>query len=117
MTIITRRRGDTYADLVTVTEPIVPPATVGVPIDITGYSFKMTLDPEKTPATAANNLYQLTGTIIDAPAGKVEFAPTEEQANQTPGTYFYDIQLIDGAGRKRTIALDKYVYTQDITKD
>lgn len=110
MTAITRRRGDTYADLVTVTD------SAGAPIDITGYSFTMTLDPEKSPATADNNLYQLTGTIIDAPAGKVEFAPTALQADQAPGDYYYDIQMIDGLGRVRTIALDKYKYTQDITK-
>ena len=110
MTTITRRRGDTYADLITVTD------STGAPIDITGYSFKMTLDPEKSPATAANNLYQITGTIIDGPAGRVEFAPSTVQADQVPGAYYYDVQMIDGAGRIRTIALDKYAYTQDITK-
>lgn len=77
----------------------------------------MTLDPEKAPATAANNVYQLTGTILDATAGRVEFAPSALQADQTPGTYYYDLQMVDGVGRKRTIALDKYVYTQDITKN
>ncbi len=111
MTAITRKRGDTYADEITVTS-----ATTGLPIDISGYSFVMTLDPEKAPATAANNLYSITGTIIDGPAGRVEFAPSALQADQAPGTYYYDIQLIDGALRKRTIALDKYVYQQDITK-
>jgi len=110
MTAITRRRGDTYADLITVTD------STGAPIDITGYSFKMTLDPEKSPATAANNLYQITGTILDGPAGRVEFAPSPTQADQVPGTYYYDVQMIDGVGRIRTIALDKYIYTQDITK-
>jgi len=112
MSTITRRRGDTYADEINVTS-----ATTGEPIPITGYSFIMTLDPEKAPATAANNLYQITGEIIgDGTAGRVEFAPTPLQADQTPGTYYFDIQMVDGAGRKRTIALDKYVYTQDITK-
>jgi len=49
-------------------------------------------------------------------AGTVEFAPSALQADQVPGVYFYDIQLIDGAGRIRTIALDKYVVQQDISK-
>ena len=111
MTAITRRRGDTYADEITVTS-----LTTGAPIDITGYTFTMTLDPEKAPATAANNVYSIPGTIIDGPAGRVEFAPSALQADQMPGVFYYDIQMVDGAGRKRTIALDKYTYTQDITK-
>lgn len=122
MTAIIRRRGDTYADEVTVTDKD------GAAIDVTGYSFLMTLDPSKTPADATNNLYQIVGTVIDGPTGRVEFAPTELQANmaqfpvvappavQPPAVYWYDIQMVDGAGRKRTIALDKYTYTQDITK-
>jgi len=110
MTTITRRRGDTYADLITVTD------STGAPINITGYTFQLTVDPEKAPATAANNLFSITGTILDAIAGTVEFAPSALQADQTPGTYFYDIQMVDGLGRIRTIALDKWVVTQDITK-
>ncbi len=111
MTAISRKRGDTYAD-----EIIVTSATTGLPIDITGYTFTMTLDPAKDPIDATNNLYSLVGTIIDAPNGRVEFAPSALQADQTPGAYFYDVQMIDGAGRKRTILLDKYKYEQDIGK-
>ena len=111
MVAITRKRGDTYADEITVKSK-----ATGLPINITGYTFTMTLDPAKDPATSANNLYTLTGTIIDAPNGRVEFAPSALQADQTPGAYYYDVQMIDGAGRKRTILLDKYKYEQDIGK-
>ena len=110
MTTITRRRGDTYAETVTVTD------SAGAVVNITGYTFKLTVDPEKAPATAANNLFQITGTILSGPAGTVEFAPSALQADRTPGTYYYDVQMVDGAGRIRTIALDKWVVTQDITK-
>ncbi len=110
MSTITRKRGDTYSEVVTVTD------TAGAAIDITGYTFKLTVDPEKAPATAANNLFSITGTILSAAAGTVEFAPSALQADQTPGTYYFDIQLVDGAGRIRTIALDKWVVTQDISK-
>lgn len=111
MTIITRRRGDTYADEIIVTSEV-----TGAAMNVTGYTFKLTVDPSKAPADGTTKLYEVVGTIVDGPAGKVEFAPTEQQANQTPGTYYYDIQMTDGNGRKRTIALDKYVYQQDITK-
>lgn len=111
MAIITRRRGDTYADEITVTSE-----TTGAAINITGYSFKMTLDPAKDPMDDSTKLYEVIGTILDPITGRVEFAPSVPQADQLPGTYYYDIQMVDGAGRKRTIALDKYVYQQDITK-
>ena len=107
---ITLKRGDTYAD-----EFIIKSKTTGLPINITGYTFLMTLDPEKYPATNANNLYQLAGTILDATGGRVEFAPSALQADRT-GSFFYDVQMIDGAGRKRTVEHDSYTYTQDITK-
>lgn len=111
MTDITRKRGDTYADEFTLKS-----SSTGLPINLTSYTFVLTVDPEKAPTTAEKNLYQLNGTILDAAAGRVEFAPTALQADQAPGTYFYDVQMVDGAGRKRTIVSGKYKYEQDIGK-
>lgn len=110
MSDITRKRGDTYAD-----EFIIKSTATDTPINITGYSFTLTVDPEKAPTSAANNLYSLTGVVVDAANGRVEFAPTALQADHV-GKYFYDVQMTDGAGRKRTIVSGKYTYTQDITK-
>jgi hypothetical protein len=110
MTAITRRRGDTYADEFTVVSK-----TTKLPIDITGCTFVMTLDPDKAPVDASNNLYSLTGVIVDALAGRVEFAPSDVQADQI-GNFYYDVQMFDAAGRKRTLDLDKYTYQQDISK-
>lgn len=110
MTDIIRKRGDTYADEITIKS-----ATTGLPINITGYSFLLTLDPAKEPTSAALNVYQLTGVILDAAAGRVEFAPTTLQADQV-GVFYFDVQMVDGAGRKRTIESGKYTYKQDITK-
>ncbi len=110
MTDITRKRGDTYAD-----EFVFKSKSTRVPINVTGYTFLLTVDPEKAPADNTNNLYQLTGTILDAAAGRVEFAPSALQADHV-GNYFYDVQMVDGAGRKRTVTGGKYKYQQDITK-
>ncbi len=111
MTDITRRRGDTYADEFTLKSK-----ATGLPINLTGYAFTMTVDPSAAPVDAAGNLFSLAGTIVDAAAGRVEFAPSAVQADQTPGTYFYDVQMTDGAGRIRTVAAGKYKIVQDITK-
>lgn len=110
MTDITRKRGDTYADEFAITSE-----TTGLAIDITGYSFLLTVDPEKTPADATNNLFQLTGTITSAANGVVEFAPNASQADNV-GAYYFDAQLTDTAGRIRTFDSGKYKFVQDVTK-
>lgn len=109
MTAITRYRGDTT--------PITGNAFIdGVALDITGCTFVLTVDPSKAPLDAAANLFSTTGSIVDALTGEIEFPLTDEQADQTPGTYYFDIQLTDGAAKKRTITLDKYIVKQDISK-
>jgi hypothetical protein len=110
MADIKRTRGDTYAD-----EFIILREETGLPLNLTGFSFLLTLDPERRPTSAANHVYQLTGTILNAAQGRVEFAPSSSQANIV-GTYYYDVQMVDGAGRKRTVESGKYRYVQDITK-
>lgn len=110
MTDITRKRGDTYADEITVKSKKTKQA-----IDITGYSFLLTLDTRQAPTDETTKAYQLTGVILSAANGRVEFAPNASQADRV-GSFFYDIQMVDGAGRKRTIESGKYKYVQDITK-
>lgn len=109
MTAITRYRGDTAPDTGYA-------AIDGVALNVTGCSFKLTVDPEKAPVSDANNLFSLSGEAVDPLTGKIKFPITDIQADQPPGKYWYDIQMIDGAGLKRTIALDRYIILQDITK-
>lgn len=110
MSQITRFRGDTVPDRITV-------QVNGVPVDITGYQFRLTVNPSRDPADDTAQLFQVVGVII-APAtdGVVEFAPTPVQADQVPGVYFYDIEQVDTAGRVKTIMKDVYIFEQDITK-
>ena len=110
MTAFTRTRGDTYPDQIQVLSD-----ATSDPVDITGYSFLFTLDTDKAPTDSSTNVYQLTGNIVDAANGKVEFSPSAVQADLI-GKYFFDIQMTDTAGKIRTIDKDKYTYTQDITK-
>lgn len=110
MTAISRFRGDTIADVFFIKD------AAGAVVNITGYTFKLTLNPSKTPTDALLQIYQLTGTIADGPGGKVTFAPSALQADQVPNKYYYDVQMIDTSGFITTIALDSYTYKQDITK-
>lgn len=110
MTDIIRKRGDTYANERTVTS-----AKTGLPINITGYSFILTVDSMKNPSDELTKQFIINGTILDGPNGSVEFAPLLADVDKV-GEYYYDIQMIDGAGRKRTIDEGSYIFTQDITK-
>jgi hypothetical protein len=107
---LTRTRGDTYPHLITVKD------STGTAINVTGYQFKLTVDPSPDPEDASNNLFQIDGVVEDGPAGQVSFTPTALQADQTPETYYHDIQMTDLTPAIRTIAKGTYVFSQDITK-
>jgi hypothetical protein len=107
MSIIQRRRGNTHKDLLTIIS-----SSTNLPIDITGCSFVMNVTTDKAPdSLGANLLYSLTGTIVSpATNGQVTFAPTQTQATQADGTYYYEVIMTDAQGLTETVALDKYVY-------
>lgn len=111
MTDIVRMRGDTYSDEWTLKDK-----STGAPLPIAGYTFLMTVSSKKDPKPADAFEYQVIGIILDPNAGRVEFVPTLNDVNRI-GTYYYDIQMIDTIGRKRTIVKATYMFTQDLTKD
>lgn len=86
------------------------------PLDISGFSYLLTVDPSATPTDALNNLFQLTGTIIDGPNGVVRFALSDSQADQVPKEYFFDLQQTDGSGARRSLIQGSFEFFQDITK-
>ena len=88
----------------------------GVAVDITGFSYLLTVDPSDVPIDALNNLFQLTGTLITPLSGIVQFEMSAVQADQTPSEYFYDLQQTDGTGKIRTITKGIFEFIQDVTK-
>lgn len=106
---ICRVRGDTFPFSVTITQ-------AGTPVNITGYTIVMTVDPSDEPADALANLFTTTAAITDGPNGVATFTLTVGNANQAPGDYFHDMQLTDGGGAIRTFAKGTYQVLQDITK-
>jgi hypothetical protein len=107
---IVRFRGDTIPDSITVAQ-----VDGSVPV-LTGFQFIMTLNRRKNPATVADQVWQIVGVITDVSAGTVEFAFNPAQADQPVGTYYMDIQMVDGVGRIETILKMPYEYVQDLTK-
>ena len=88
----------------------------GAAVNISGYSFLLTVDPSEEPGDDSANLFQLTGTITDAANGVVQFAMTAGQADQVPSEYYFDLQMTDGVGSIRTVAKGVFEFKQDITK-
>jgi len=105
-----RHRGDTFSIQIAIKD------SVAAAIDVTGFSFLLTVDPSATPTAAGTNIYQLIGVLDDAVNGLVSFAPDATDALSAPGNYFYDIQQTDAASKIRTIAKGKWTILQDITK-
>ena len=85
--------------------------------DITGFSYRFTVDTLPDPLGAATNVFTVPGTLIDAPNGELAFLPTAVQTDQTaPKTYYYDVEETDAAGRVTTIAKGEWRLKQDISK-
>lgn len=107
---LSRSRGDTFADVF-----VIKSSVTNLPIDVTGCTFLLTVDPDPAPTTAANNILQLTGNVLSATNGQVAFAPNSVQADLV-GSFYFDIQMTDSAGSKRTLKYGEYSLRQDITK-
>lgn len=112
---ICRVRGDTDSFTVTVQD------AAGNAIDITGFSFLLTVDPSEAPEDAVNNLFQLSSpaggiALSDPVNGEITVTLTAVQADQTPQVYFYDLQMTDTGGAVKTILKGQWEVVQDITK-
>ena len=115
---IKRVRGDTAADRFVMTN------AAGTIENITGWTFRMSVDTLQAPPTpSVTNLYTVVGVIDDAAAGEYSFSPSAVEADQLPGHYWFDIEATDAGGKIKTVELDAdkhtvggYQYTQDISK-
>ncbi len=86
----------------------------GVAENIAGRTYRLTVNTEKNPAPGTE-LFTVVGVITDAGAGKVGFAPTAVDTDQTPGKYFYDVEETVG-GLIDTRIKGRCEILQDISK-
>jgi len=110
---ICRKRGDTAPFTITLTDGTNP-------IDVTGFSFKLAVDPSATPTDNTNNLFELSVgdgiTLTDPSNGVLTVTLSVLRADQTPGIYFYDLEWTDGSGFIRTVLTGEWEVQQDISK-
>lgn len=109
MAAITRFRGDTHPLTFALTD------NDSVAIDITGFSFLLTVDPAEEPTDGVNNVFSIAGVILSAVGGTFKFTLSTGQSDNL-GEFFYDIEMIDAASAIRTISKDAWTWEQDITK-
>jgi hypothetical protein len=108
---ITRYRGDTYRIRFTFTD-----LDTGDPIDLTGSSLLLTVNPVVRPDDTSEQLFQLTGSI-QAPAtdGVCDFTPNATQADNV-GEFYYDVEMTAVDSSVRTLVAGEFNMLQDITK-
>jgi hypothetical protein len=85
-------------------------------VDITGWSFVLTVNTVDNPVNTDHQVAQIVGVIADAAAGVVEFTPTLTDV-ATAGSYYYDIEAVDAGGSVSTLDKGAFTLLQDITKN
>lgn len=109
---IKRFRGDSRSVEITVFD------SEGNAVDVASYTgATLTVNSLLNPPDISTQLFESTGdTVTDGINGVITFPITTTDTDQTPGTYFYDIELIDADGEVDTIIKSKFVIKQDISK-
>lgn len=109
MSEITRYRGDTYPIYVTVQNEN------SLPIDITDWTLVMSLCDVSAP-TVSDYIWQVTASVSEPENGAAFFDFSDKQMDLV-GSFYYDIQIVDQANKKRTIKKGTLKFLQDINKD
>jgi|SRR6056300_47915 len=90
----------------------------GSALDITGYTFWMTLKSDIDMADPGD--LQVTATQADptdAAAGIIYItAPRTDTGSLEPGTYNYDVQQVDSLGNVQTLLIGKVKVVKDVTR-
>jgi hypothetical protein len=103
MRVITRTRGDTYPDVVSLRLK-----STRAPYDVSsGFTFSLVLDTLPSPPDDTTQLFSVDGVVDNATPNTVSFTMTTDQANRV-GSFFYDIRMFDPAGLRRTIDSGEY---------
>lgn len=88
-----------------------------VVIDITGYTYWLTLKSDVAEADPGDAQVSVTPPAQDAVQGTVYLTIPRAQTDLlTPGTYKYDVQQVDTTGRVTTLLIGKVRVVADITR-
>lgn len=88
----------------------------GAVVNITGYTFLMTVHTISNPPDATTQLFQLVGTITDAANGVFTFPFSPADADQAPGKYYLGIEATDSLGKIETLVTGVYKFRHNYNK-
>lgn len=104
-------RGDT------VIIPLVFTDEGGEALNITGYTFWLTMKSSTDDADDDAALQVTVSDHTDPSAGKTTITLSAEQtAGLEPGKYYYDIQMVSALGVVTTLELSKVKVSADVTR-
>lgn len=103
-------RGDDWTIKLTITSG-------NSPVDITGYTYYMTLKSDIDAADPGDIQVTASSTGSDATSGILYINFTNVQTDSlTPQNYYYDIQQKDDTGAIQTLFIGKVKVVKDITR-
>jgi hypothetical protein len=106
-------RGDVYPKVITFTNK-----ATGLPVDLTGMTVTLTVNTEKDPVDATNQLFQVAGVIAaDPKTGVVSFTPAVGDNDMVKAKYYFDVEATITTVFKKTLMKGYWIITQDINKD
>ena len=86
---------------------------------LTGLTLTITANPNRNPTTAAEiaeELWSVTMSTVSSTLGTSTFALSSTQADMDAGTYYYDVEAVDGGLLKKTLAKGPFIVEMDINK-
>ena len=91
------------------------------PLDITGYTYKMTLKANIDDADPGALQLSATPSVADSPTeasqGILYITATDTQTDSLEAkTYNYDVQQKDGTGKIQTLLIGKVKVVKDVTR-
>ncbi|MEM9714930.1 MAG: hypothetical protein AAF826_00280 [Pseudomonadota bacterium] len=107
MDTIKRFRGDTYPIKYCLKDK------AGDLIDLTGWTFRFTINASENPLDATNQIAQFNGSIPEPETGEVEFAFADDVPS---GRHYFDVESTNAVGEIRTLVKGALTIVQDVTK-
>lgn len=90
------------------------------PYNLTGLTLTITASSKQNPTASAEDaaleLWSVAMSIVSAALGTATFALSASQADMTPGTYYFDVEGLDGGSLKKTLHKGAFLVLQDIRK-
>ncbi len=106
-------RGDTDPKVFTITDDAKPPVVV----DVSGWTFKLTVNSDKEPTDQSTEQFSINGAFVtDGTDGKVKFTPAPGDTDIPADKYFYDVERKIAGVSIKTLVKGECEIVQDITK-